>query len=377
MSLAKRAGTAITCLLLPFCAAGQNQIPRSLQDAAERIRAIRTLSATIEMTYGPSSELKRSSGSLKLMRPNLALVQLHGDYPIQVLASDGTSVFILASQNTYKKLPASASGDNIDTPWFGLPFRYFFTQSGNPFGSELDASAEVRLVGEETVRGQHTSVIQAKGEKPMPYVAMYFFSGQGVMLRSVVNFGAGTNNAVSFTADLFNVKIDEKLTLSDFIYAPPASAALDLGYEEKLLAINSDAPDLTLPALDGSNLSLSEQWRHNKATLLNFWFLNCPPCRIEFPEFQRLYDDLGAKGLSIVAINRGDRAEDVSRYLEKEGLSFSVVLGGDEGSPVFRSFKVETFPVTYLVDGNGRVVYRSAGMDIRGLRAALGSLGIQ
>jgi len=111
-------------------------------------------------------------------------------------------------------------------------------------------------------------------------------------------------------------------------------------------------------------------------TLLNFWFLYCPPCRKEFPEFQKLQDEFGPKGLAIVAVDRGDAPEDVAGFLQKQGFRFPVVMGGGDTSPVFAPFKIVTFPLTYLLNTKGQVVYRSVGIDIEGLREALNGLGL-
>jgi thiol-disulfide isomerase/thioredoxin len=38
-------------------------------------------------------------------------------------------------------------------------------------------------------------------------------------------------------------------------------------------------------------------------TVLNFWATWCGPCRIELPELEKLYNELGGKGLVVLAIN--------------------------------------------------------------------------
>lgn len=54
-------------------------------------------------------------------------------------------------------------------------------------------------------------------------------------------------------------------------------------------------------------------------------------------------------------------------------------LGGDLGKgSIFDKYRVtDQFPAMYLLDSRGKIVYRTAGEDIAGLKRALASLGIQ
>jgi peroxiredoxin len=116
-----------------------------------------------------------------------------------------------------------------------------------------------------------------------------------------------------------------------------------------------------------------------RATLINFWFYNCAPCRIEFPEFEKLYQQFRSRGFNIIAIDKGDPTATVAGYVRRTGLTFPIAMGGDlHKRSVFESYKVtDQFPATYLLDSRGRIVYRTAGEDVAGLKRALAALGIQ
>jgi hypothetical protein len=86
-----------------------------LEKAAAKARVTQTLSAEIEMSWQtPGQPLKRSIGSVKLMKPNYARISLRGDFPLHVLASDGTTVYAMPDASTYKEALANERGANIE-----------------------------------------------------------------------------------------------------------------------------------------------------------------------------------------------------------------------------------------------------------------------
>src|SRR5512136_1243997 len=67
-----------------------------------------------------------------------------------------------------------------------------------------------------------------------------------------------------------------------------------------------DAPRPTFPAIEVSDLTGQTYPLKNflgTATVLNFWATWCGPCRMEIPELQKLYNELGAKGLVVLAVD--------------------------------------------------------------------------
>jgi peroxiredoxin/outer membrane lipoprotein-sorting protein len=358
--------------------------PRTRDGLAEKLlaataaaaRSAKSLTADLEMTWKTTDGLKRNVGTVRLVKPNYALIRLSGDYPLRTLASDGASVYSFTDQVRYTVTKADPRGVNIDAPWWGIPFRHFFTQSFNPFGAEADPTAEAAYVGEETVEGERYRVVEVSGKKPMPYSARFYVGADNLVRRTIVTFGSGPDAAV-FSAKLTNVRLNTRLTARDFHFAPPANARLDEGLTAKLLAIGAQAPEFTLPTPGGDRLTLSELRRGKKATLVNFWYLACPPCRKEFPMFQKLYDRFKGAGLAVVAVNKGDSAQSVNEYLREERLTVPVALGEETEPSVFSKYAVGGYPVSYLLDAEGHIVYRSAGLDEAGLHRALEKLGMR
>ena len=113
----------------------------------------------------------------------------------------------------------------------------------------------------------------------------------------------------------------------------------------------SSAPGLDgapFKTLEGAALSTTD-WK-GKVVVLNYWATWCVPCRSEIPEFNRIQDELGAKGVEVVGISMDeDGAEVVKPFLQKNPMKYTVGLG---------SGSMEQLPVTVVLDRNGNTVKR-------------------
>ncbi len=125
--------------------------------------------------------------------------------------------------------------------------------------------------------------------------------------------------------------------------APPTSPE-DMG----LLEIEVPAPDFTLPLLGGGQLTLSDL--QGRPVMLNFWYLDCPPCRAEMPYL----DAAGAayQGTAhVVVLNIGDRETSVSQYFGDANLHMEVPLDFD--GRVAAEYSIGFTPTTFLIDSEG------------------------
>jgi peroxiredoxin len=111
------------------------------------------------------------------------------------------------------------------------------------------------------------------------------------------------------------------------------------------------APDFTLQALDGSELSLADLRGH--PVLLNYWATWCPPCLEELGYFETLQHEFEDRGFRIVAVNgiEQDVLDDVRATVSEAGISYPVLLDHDE--EVWKTFQVQFMPTTFYIDARG------------------------
>ena len=128
--------------------------------------------------------------------------------------------------------------------------------------------------------------------------------------------------------------------------------------------VSIPAPEFTLATTDGDLVSLSDL--KGKVILLNFWGTWCGPCRIELPDFIKLYDKYHKDGLEIVGITirRGESIEDVARFQDQWGLNYLLLndINGNEVSKVTMDYSraigqmISGIPTTLIIDREGFIV---------------------
>ena len=79
-----------------------------------------------------------------------------------------------------------------------------------------------------------------------------------------------------------------------------------------------------------------------------------------------------------MAVNAFDTDEQVQKYLKEGGFTFRVVMGGrGQDYTLGKAYGVQAYPTNYLVDSEGKIVWRSVGFDEAGLKDALKKMGVQ
>jgi thiol:disulfide interchange protein len=98
-----------------------------------------------------------------------------------------------------------------------------------------------------------------------------------------------------------------------------------------------------------------------KVVLVNFWATWCVPCIAEFPSFNKLHKELGAKGLVVMGVAMDEEgAARVQPFLKKHAMDYTVALGSEA---ISRQYNVgELLPVTLVFDRSGKQVKRFEGL---------------
>jgi thiol:disulfide interchange protein DsbD len=121
-------------------------------------------------------------------------------------------------------------------------------------------------------------------------------------------------------------------------------------------AAASGAPQ-QLTSLDGKPVDLA-----GKVAVVNFWATWCVPCIQEIPAFNKLHDDLAAKGVAVVGIAMDEEgAERVKPFLAKHPMTYAIALGNPALAAQFKTD--DGLPVT--------VVYDKAGKELKQFRGGI------
>jgi thiol:disulfide interchange protein DsbD len=121
-------------------------------------------------------------------------------------------------------------------------------------------------------------------------------------------------------------------------------------------------------ALDGGALDTSAF--SGKVVVVNFWATWCVPCIEEIPGFNKLNQQLGAKGVVVLGVSMDEEgAERVRPFLKKHPMDYLVALGSEA---VSKQYGLDQLPVTVVFDRSGKQVKRFEGFtSVEALQAAV------
>ncbi len=137
-----------------------------------------------------------------------------------------------------------------------------------------------------------------------------------------------------------------------------ASWAIQPGKGMQELEKKPVAPDFSLKDIDGTIYNKADF--AGKVVVVNFWATWCPPCRAEMPSMQRAWKNILEKeGMVMLAIDVGEGEDAIFEFTSVYKADFPILL--DEDSSVAESWGVNGLPTTYVMDTQGRLVYRAIG----------------
>ena len=122
---------------------------------------------------------------------------------------------------------------------------------------------------------------------------------------------------------------------------------------------SANAPDFELTTLDGQRVSLTSL--RGKVVLVNFWATWCPPCRIEMPGFQRVYEAKRDAGFTIVGVSTdavGSRA--VADFVRERGITYPIAMA--TGAVIQDFGGARALPTSFLIDREGRIRHEVKGI---------------
>lgn len=128
-----------------------------------------------------------------------------------------------------------------------------------------------------------------------------------------------------------------------------------------------DAPEITLPVLSagdgigpaGEEVSLSDL--RGRTVVLNFWASWCEPCEVEAPVLESVARRYRAGGdVVVLGVDIQDLREEALDFISRNRLTYPSLRDGEDDAK--NAYQVPALPETFLIDPQGRIALKVAGV---------------
>ncbi len=169
---------------------------------------------------------------------------------------------------------------------------------------------------------------------------------------------------------------DEKIVFAPEKWAgalAPYPSAADAASAKTGWEIGRRYFDLGFRTREGKVTSLGAL--RGKLVLVQFWGSWCPPCRVEMPAYQKLYESLRDRAdVVFVLLNYREEANVGYRWADRNGYRLPFADSGSRGReddnlyladgtpvPYGTAVALAQVPTTFILDRNGLVIFRKSG----------------
>lgn len=174
--------------------------------------------------------------------------------------------------------------------------------------------------------------------------------------NGVITFNAETSKnyyaVLKETPDGYKLEANYEVTSENTVISLEAVIGEATDMSGVTYKLGSVVHDFTVTATDGKEYQISDLLKTKKAVVLNFWYLNCQPCKMEFPYLQQAYIDY-QDDIALIAINPYDGTnETVSAYATENNLTFPMA---SEDSAWSQIMQLTSYPTTVVIDRYGTI----------------------
>ncbi len=130
-------------------------------------------------------------------------------------------------------------------------------------------------------------------------------------------------------------------------------------YSQESVFTYKKLPSVAMKDIKGITFNSTDITNNGKPIIISFWATWCKPCIRELSAISDVYDDwVKETGVKLYAISVDDSrsASLVGPLINGKGWEFEVLI--DPNSDFKRAMNVGPIPHTFLLDGNGEVVWQ-------------------
>ena len=127
---------------------------------------------------------------------------------------------------------------------------------------------------------------------------------------------------------------------------------------DHVVGVGDRAPNFSITTDTGKRVTASDL--RGKVVVLNFWASWCPPCVQETPSLNEFAKMLAPSGVVVVGISVDQNEQQYRDFLKRFQVGYLTARDPAQNS----SYRYGTyqFPESYIIDRNGKVVRKFAGL---------------
>ncbi len=125
---------------------------------------------------------------------------------------------------------------------------------------------------------------------------------------------------------------------------------------------NKKLPSIKIKDLKGAKVSTDNFKNDGKPIVISFWATWCKPCLLELNTMHEIYPQWQKEtGVKIIAVSIDDtrNSSKVAPFVKGRNWKYDVYL--DENSDLRRALNVNNPPHTFLINGDGEIVWEHNG----------------
>ena len=211
--------------------------------------------------------------------------------------------------------------------------------------------------------GMYNVEVKTEGDMYFAEIGVYIYTDN--TLEELVWFDKTDENGIAeFTAEdatgyvVVLQDIPEGYQMQEYYYITGAKTeiilktALKEGIDlsEISYALGDVIHDFSVTTPDGDVYTVSEMLKEKKVIVLNFWYVQCGPCKEEFPYMNEAYAEYKDKValLAMNPVNLDD--EEIAKYKKDMGINFPMMQCEAEWA---NALGIEAYPTTVVIDRYG------------------------
>lgn len=230
-------------------------------------------------------------------------------------------------------------------------------------GSGEEPAQPSETAGTQSVSGVYTVELRTDKDQPLEGVGIYVYTDETqaelVWFARTDADGRITfrdSTCEGYIAVLDGVSADyiveEYYPLTGEVTTIVVEAQMQSGVDlnEITRALGDVMFDFTVTSTDGVEYTLSELLKEKEAVVLNFWYVECQPCRAEFPYLQEAYEQYSDR-IEVLAMNPVNSDEEAIAAFKKElELTFPMFAV----DPAWEhAMQLTAYPTTVIIDRYG------------------------